>query len=279
MKRLGGYKIVTGYSYIGKPKAGMYSKAIITDGKNNYIFKELQDIEAYRELYYSKILKCLELPTVEYDLAMRCGLFGVITPFFEHDLNNNHSLKEMLDLYYKDTNNSDMYCLEKIREVIEYAFKKYNWEYNEEIDLGILKQFIIQILLANVDLNPTNIEIYFDEEAKLFPFYDFALCGEVNLKHIKYGYDFKYKRATDNSTISPRTTLQEFIINTDRKNLELFKEYLERMKEVRTRKILDEIKEQTETKIPLGIKLKLQKELKRNISNIESIVKGNIIDM
>ena len=276
MVRIGGYKIVTDYNYVGKTKAGKYSKAIITDGENNYIFKELQDIEAYRELYYSKILKCLGLPTVEYDLAMRHGIFGVITTFIKHDLNNNHSIKEMLEVYYNETNNSDMYCLEKIREVIEYTFKKYNWKYTEEIDLGILKQFIIQILFANVDLNPTNIEIYFDKEAKLFPFYDFALCGEINLNEKKYDYEFKYKRPIDDSPIHPRITLQEFIINTERKNLELFKEYLERMKEIQTKKILDEIKEQTEIKVPLGIKLKLQKEVKRNISNIESIVKGNI---
>lgn len=277
MERLGGYKIVDDYKFVSEPKAGTHCKAIISDGNIRYIFKEGNELQSYHELFYSRILKILELPTVEYDLAVRYKTFGVISPYFEHDEKENYSFSEILGSYTNETDNKNIYSYEEIKPILAWYFQIKGWKYTDRINEGLLNQFIIQILLGNMDLNASNMELYVEnEEVKWFPFYDFDSCGRANLKDRLYSYKLRYAHTISDEVIPTSRTLKTFLKYSDRENIEKFKNYLECMKKINTTSILEKIKEQTEADIPKDIKRQLQREVKTNLRNIDSILKRKI---
>lgn len=277
MERLGGYKVVEDYKFEGKPKAGTYCKAIISDGNIRYIFKRGEEIQAYRELFYSRILKQLKLPTVEYDLAVRNNTYGVISPYFEHDEKENYSFTKILESYTDMTGDKNIYSVEEIKPILTWYFTIKGWEYKEHIDEGLLNQFMIQILLGNMDLNASNMELYIEnEEVKWFPFYDFESCGRADLKNKLYSYKLRYAHTIADEVIPTARTLKTFLNCTERENIEKFKRYLECMKQINIISILDEIKEQTEADIPKKINKQLRKEVQTNLHNIDSILKRKI---
>lgn len=142
-----------------------------------------------------------------------------------------------------------------------------------------MDQFIIQILLGNSDLSAKNMEVYTENSILRFsPFYDFGLYGTVNIKNrAKMGYKFQYIPLEDHEETSAYITIEKFLNNAPRKEIELFKEYLGLLQEIKTSEIFKSIKEQTECTVPKRVKKLLQNELNDNLNNVNTILKGKKI--
>ena len=64
---------------IDKKSTGFFSVGWYTDGTDEYLFKREEELNAYRELFYSRVLKQLGLLVAEYDLAILDNQKGIIS--------------------------------------------------------------------------------------------------------------------------------------------------------------------------------------------------------
>ena len=90
-------ELINGYLQIGdfkrldkKIEKSMFAKYWLTDGEKEYLFKKLNSVLAYKELFYSQIIKELGLPSVKNDLAVRGNQFGVISENYNPKIGRAH---------------------------------------------------------------------------------------------------------------------------------------------------------------------------------------------
>ncbi len=258
-----------------------------TDGEKKYLFKLEENIMAYNELFYSILLRKIGLKTVEYDLAMKGKQKGVITTNYKTNPCPSFTVEDIFKecIPFQDERRYSYY-LEKIVETIRVFCKQRHFKYGGGVlEKDILTQYAIQILLGNRDLRATNMEFYFENKLKMAPFYDFGYYGYINPvletnqnnnenrdceEKPKQTYRLSYNRVT--YSLSAAQEFAYFLKKGKRKEIVLFKEYLERLKEVNLNGILKEIKEQTEHNIPKQTKEILLYQVTSNLEDIESII-------
>ena len=290
MKRINGYLQIGDFKKIDKKiEKSMFAKFWLTDGKKEYLFKKLNILLAYKELFYSQIIKELGLSSVKNDLAVRGKQFGIISENYNPNNYPVFSINKIVNDYWDDLiekiekdqlfelsptiSYEHDYNLENLPNILKWFFSHNGLIYDSSIEEGLILQFIIQILLGNSDLRAPNIEIYVDGIPKFSPYYDFNHYGTVNIENSMYCF-LHHARQSKGKEVA-KTTIENFIKTEKRKNIEQLKKYLEKTKELNLDFILNGIKEHTKAIVSEEIQLLLKKELVENLKNVDSIIKGN----
>ena len=286
MRRVNGYYSLENMKKIDKKSTGFFSVGWYTDGTDEYLFKREEELNAYRELFYSRVLKQLGLLVAEYDLAILDNQKGIISKNYNIEHNPSFTIEEIFDeICFKKTINrlryeKEKYNLENLPSAIKEFCREKKWFYNSEIEKDIFLQFIIQILLGNGDLQSRNLEVQYNiknQELKLSPFYDLAFFGNVpifsDLGRWSNKYCFLeriYERYDDNR---PFIIIKNFLQTSSETQIEILKEYLEKLEQMNYQKIVKNIEEQTEKKIEDNMKKEMVRSLTRNLQDISLIVR------
>ncbi len=277
MERINGYKIIDDYKciYFSDRKISRNKIYKLTDGNIEWFYKVVGTKIQYKELFYSTILKNKGLNTITYDLAQYKGKFGIISKNYNPKNLPNISLANVIKEYQK-ANSSRIYNVIMLPEIIETFCVEHKYKYNPQIKNELFFRFMIQIFLANSDLSEPNIELLIDEPIELTSYYDFESCGTINLNddinsYLMDTYMLEYN-AEINSFPTSFKILTNFLKNGTSKELEIFKIWLEKMKETNTKMIIEEIEEKTSKRFPNELKLRLIKNYQKNLQNIDSIV-------
>lgn len=275
MKRINGYRIIDDFQKINdltiNHLSGYFCVGWYTDGFTKYLFKNEDTLMSYRELFYSIILKKLNMSVVENDLAKREKQTGIISKDYKTDKLSIKSISKIINDYDEHCDLKEWpYYVNGLKKALLWYCKTEELLFDEQTEKELIERFIIQILLGNSDLNSRNLEIYTDNSTLRFsPFYDFGAYGTVNPKNKENGYKFQYK-ASEEDEIPACVTLEDFFNDASRKEIEFLKEYLEKVQEIKIFEVFNTIKEQTEYAVPEGVQIVLKKELKENLENVHS---------
>ena len=289
MERINGYRNIGDFKKLNrKIVPSLYAKAWYTDGEYEYLFKIVNSYIAYKELFYSIYMRKINFPTIEIDLAVLGNKFGIIAKNY----NSNHlpcyAIEEILDEYWKEKirkineekrfdliptiNYEHDFNLERLPKIIDWFLRNHKRKSDLEQE-GCLLEFIAQVIGGNTDLRSQNMEIYIEDKAKFSPLYDFGGYGEINLQGKRFPYRFQNQRIRKKEVITPQKTLERFLKNAPKKEIEEFKKYLELARdESKVEKTIQEMKEQTNHIIPEKIETRIKKRVKQNINNIQQIV-------
>lgn len=279
MERENGYLIIDGFQRINRvpPYLGDFCDGWYTDGYSNNLFK-LQDIlMSYRELFYPFILQKLKIPTVKNDLAKRENSYGILSKDYTANKLNVRNVAFIIYDYYKHFKLETVpYYVIGLKNALVWYCMINNFVFDEQSKKELLERFIMQILLGNSDLKASNMETYTENSVLRFsPCYDFGLCGTIDLKNTdKKGYKLQYKMLDNYDKIPAKVTIEYFLTHAQKREIELFKEYLTSIQKIYVDDIFELIKEQTKYNVPEGVQIVLKKELKENLENINSIVKN-----
>lgn len=255
MKRENSYLIIDDLKRKRRKVYGAYTNGWYSDGIDDYMFKtNLSELERYKELYYSLIIRKLDLQSSEIDLAKRNNVLGIISKNYNPNHNEAFTIEEILP-------DNQKYNLRDLpNEISKFCIHK-NWNYSmETIKHSLLIQFIIQILLGNWDLVSRNIEIQYDKEKNelLFsPFYDFTFYGNIELNNPLSCYSFRDRWYNHPVDLDPMKTLENFFNRAETYELEELKKYLEKFKNINLVKNIYEMEELTEREIAVEIKNQL----------------------
>ena len=291
--RIAGYVNINAYKPIKRTiEPSKYAKEWYQKEGIEYLFKKEKKHIAYRELFYMFIIKYLHLESVENDLAFRGKNFGIISKNYHAKNERVYSLCKILYTYWdnkiqKIEKNQRYeladtisfaydYNLKRMIKIIKYFFKHEKINYPKTIEVELTLQFIIQILLGNLDLRAPNIEIIINEIPHVAPFYDFTHYGLVNLQKNECCYQFKYNNKNyTKDKISAKSTLEEFLKQGTKREIEMFKEYLEKVEEINLEHIFSAMESLINYKIDDEIKIPLRENYEQNIRNIHLVKKGN----
>lgn len=292
MERLNGYLNIGNFKQTKKAiEPSNYATAWYENKRIEYLFKIENKYVAYRELFYALIIRYLNLQSVNNDLAVRGKNFGIISENYNPNHKQVYSIKEILYAYWDakieeiertgnyiledDISYEHDYNLKRLPEIIKWFFASKNLEYTGRIEDEILTQFNIQILLGNRDLRDPNIEIIIDDVPKLAPFFDFSHYGTINIENKEHGYRFLYDKVAKNTKIAAKKTVEEYLKVGTRKELEQWKEYLEKIESMNLERIFLEIAETTSHQIEEEIKLQLKRNYCKNIESLRGMIKGS----
>lgn len=275
MKREKGYLILDGLEKINKPCKGknyLYKQWFMENGIEKF-FKEENELAAYKELLYSKIIKELKKQSVSYDLAKIGDKYGVITSSFNPENYPIYSFEDILKWYVNDeAEQKELYNLEDLKKIMPLFLGTLSQDYTKDLDNSLTLQYLFQILFGNSDLNPTNIEIMIAEKPKMVPFYDFADYGKIS-PNDKEGIFYKFNHNRQKKRIPVNEEIKTFLKTANSENLRLIKEYLEQIKTFNLDSYITEIEETTNYKIPFITQMVLKKEIIDNTLALERIMK------
>lgn len=280
MERENGFRIIDDFRRINRVPPifqGDFCDDWYTDGYTNNLFKLQDTLMSYRELFYPFTLQKLELPTVRNDLAKRDNCLGIISEDYTINKLCVKNVATIIYEYYKYNNLEIVpYYVIGLKNALVWYCKINNFIFDEQSKKELLERFIMQILLGNSDLKASNMEIYIENSRLRFsPFYDFGFCGTIDIKNSnKKGYKFQYKMLDNYDAIPADVTIKYFLTHAPKNEIELFQEYLINVQEIQADEIFGLIKEQTKYNVPEGVQIVLKRELKKNLENVNSIIKG-----
>ncbi len=280
MERENGFRIIDDFRRINRVPPifqGDFCDDWYTDGYTNNLFKLQDTLMSYRELFYPFTLQKLELPTVRNDLAKRDNCLGIISEDYTINKLCVKNVATIIYEYYKYNNLEIVpYYVIGLKNALVWYCKINNFIFDEQSKKELLERFIMQILLGNSDLKASNMEIYIENSRLRFsPFYDFGFCGTIDIKNSnKKGYKFQYKMSDNYDAIPADVTIKYFLTHAPKNEIELFQEYLINVQEIQADEIFGLIKEQTKYNVPEGVQIVLKRELKKNLENVNSIIKG-----
>lgn len=265
-----GFLDITDSTFVKKYDHGFTKPICLKWNESQIVFKKEKIEDCYKELFYNGIYEELELPTVHYDL----GRFGDFRGVFSIDFNPENLPKITLDGILKN----NVYCHRNLKILVD-AEKKNNPTVNtKKVKDFITIAFIMQFLTSNGDLNTCNLEFL---ESDLIPFlyYDFNRCGLVKLRRIS-SYRYKMKSGLDSIYIedkSSKKVLETFLKYGGKADLEMFKEYLERTKNINPKHIFERKEEQIEARIPYFNKKMLEYQFSTNLKQVDRLTRRKML--
>ena len=291
MKRLNGYRDISDFKIINKPIGdSMFAKFWLSDSNSLFLFKQENEYLAYKEIFYSLLVRKLKINSVTYDLASYNNKFGVISKNYCKG-NKSFSVTQVLNDYWDDVieiinkyhnyslvnNITFEYCFNvlKLPKLIFDYVKKYHMILGEDLRKKLLEAFIVQILLGNNDLTSKNMELFEEDKiVKFSPLFDFGNYGEIDLAKNKSSYRFQFSKIPNDEVFLPKGTIRVFMKVGSKEDIRLFKEYLYLVKRIRLNYIFEEIEENTCCFIPEYIKLSLKRRVVKNIKDVSEILKN-----
>lgn len=279
MERENGFRIIDDFRRINRVPPifqGDFCDGWYTDGYTNNLFKLQDTLMSYRELFYPFTLQKLELPTVRNDLAKRDNCLGIISEDYTINKLCVKNVATIIYEYYKYNNLEIVpYYVIGLKNALVWYCKINNFIFDEQSKKELLERFIMQILLGNSDLKASNMETYIENSRLRFsPFYDFGLCGTIDIKNSnKKGYKLHYQRLDNYEKIPAKVTIEYFLKYAQKSEIELFKEYLTSIQKIYVDDIFELIKEQTKYNVPNEAQMVLKKEFQENLENVNSVIK------
>lgn len=245
-----------------------------------YLLKVEDLYHCYLEIFCSKIMHYLDIPTVDYRLAFYHDERVIITPNYNPEHFPKISLSEIIKKYLQTKNEiiqSNYYCYENIKEIIKWYFANESESIIQNLYDGLFREFMSSVFLANSDLHDHNIEIYNPEYPTISPCYDYGQCFHIRFDFLNTSpYFFKYATYYKNDLSpdfeKPKETLTKFLEYGEKKHIEEFKTKLEQLQKLNLNIINKEIEEETKIHIPEEIQKRLLKRYSNNIKGISDLV-------
>lgn len=240
--------------------------------------------ECITEIFWGLILDKLYIDRVSYEFCRTTDkTYRLMTENYNPNHYPTYRLKDLIIEYCQQKNPTqkitvnhiyDLYNLDDLNKIYEFFYKKqYSEKCINELNEKTYLHFVIQLLLGNSDLNPKNIEIYIKDEPKISPFYDLRNYGYLKLVCFYNDFLLKYNFQKESEWIKPEKVFYTFLKNASRNQLEIFLNYMEKIKEINTKPIFEQLEEENHQFISPILKFQLEKKLYSNSIIAEKIMK------
>lgn len=244
------------------------------------LFKSGAMEQCYAELFWSHVLNALKIKNVQYDLAMHDGKYGVVTRNYNPEKQPTYSFFEILREYakknnleiskYKELLIHRLYNVQTLNNAYEALFQKeYGQTCVEKLKKETLIRFVLQILLGDNDTHGKNNEIWINPNPEMAPWYDFGEYGKLRLNRMLEDYALRYLPIEKNKWINMSPAFSSFIKNAPASEIEIFKQYMAKIREINTFRLFEEIEDKIESNIPILTQLNLKRKLIRNTEKAE----------
>lgn len=284
MERRKGFLQINDYQLIRncqKETDGKYCVAWIRIDETEYLYKEYQNKNTcYKEVFWSYVLNGLGIQNVGYDLASNEGRFGVITKNAKKEGQRTKSISELItdfkkaNIEYRYSSLFDLFNVKDLEKVLAFHYKQQMKEEElKRLNESLLKQFIIQLLSGNCDLHDRNINIVEGYLIDFFPYFDFGGYNLTNFKITNYNH-FCLPFIKVIYMESPRQTVQNFLNNGTKNEIEILKLYIEKFRTFNTSKIFQQMEDDISFKLPRNIKKDLSKKLVQNSDYIDRKIRN-----
>ncbi len=285
-----GYKIIPDNAYLrAKDGAGINYGFWIQQKGKEYYFKTGTKFELYSELFFGELAKLLNMPSVSYDLAKYKDLKGVISKSFNpnkrkvlnaFDLLENYLtfMKENIDIFSESPWISNIYNLENLWWAISYYYKNHpkKKEIVKRLMNQLTKQFMLQLLTFNSDLNYGNVLLITGKSPYLAPSFDYGRCNLVEFTSV----DHTYNLISNHSIIAkgPQRNIQiiqEFFNMSDESHIREFAKYLNILIQIDFKEIIRKIELITQYTVSDDIKEYLIGDYQEKLIQIQKILFEN----
>lgn len=285
MVRKNGFLQITDYERIRfcDPKTDGIScyDWIRLEDKQEYLFKCGTIRQSYAEVFWSYVLNYLGVRNVQYDLAEHDGFYGVLTKDYNPEQFPTYSLYDILNAY-RESNHSQygylpfqsIYNLQDLKKAYEYCFKNnYGEDCITQLNMETFNRFSLQILLGDIDAHARNTEIWINKSPQMAPLYDFGRYGRLKLKGFLDDYILSYDFSYEDEWVKEVSVFERFRHNATREELEIFKNWMTKIRDINTKHLFDEMECQIENHIPIATQYNLKRKLIRNTKKAEKLIK------
>lgn len=242
-------------------------------GRRNYVFdyngetyyyKKNKRIDScYKELIAAELLKKLNLPYVEYDLACNGEEIGVISKSF---LKKGEKIIYIEDILIPGEQDIVRTSLEGIWNSLEIRYKDKGLV--KDLMDQIVTMFLFDVIIANYDRHVGNIVlIESNGKLRLSPIFD----NEMGLDRASIQHNY-YSLSTTKDDPCDCNVLYEFLRYSDSSYREKLESFLPVIEETSLLDIFDKIEINTKAKIPRMIKIEILEAFNENRNNIKNII-------
>jgi len=252
--------------------------------QKEYMFKYCGAKFCYNELFYERVARALNIPTVHYDLAKLRKETGVITESFNPNHCKEVSLKEILEKFYDEvviSNITDFpnaffientFNLEDVWQALVYYYRDYDKSKQNRIVSKLMSQlvdsFILQICTGNPDMHFLNVVVLDGEEPELAPNFDYGRGGSIFSDDSMYVFQVAPLRFSDHN--SAKTTIQAFLGTSSEEFRQHFIDKVSLMPSFDS--VISSIEMQTEVPVPNDVKEFLFTRYNDEQENIKKII-------
>lgn len=282
MRDKNGFLDINDYIDMNKKLNGHVKSYWLSNGEQEGVFKFVSPNNLYRELLFPTILKNIKVNTVVNDLATYHNSYGIFSQSYHASNIKTYSFMSLSEKYCKEIlrktyNREQEYELHNISDmlnILKWVCTTNNITFLEEkARQELFLKFIMQILLADIDNNTVNQEVFFDECLEFSPFFDFEYYGWARVELSAANYRFRFY--TDRSTEKPMTykeTINHFKNYATKKEMETFMFYLKQLQTLKISAQYEEIEAKIHAHIPEPMKLKLKKDYESNLKNVDALI-------
>lgn len=258
--------ILDDFTFIKHCEHGKSKPSYLEKNGQKVVFKTEAISDIYREYFYSLLLSCLTAKKRNLSLAMYHGEYGLVSKNYNSTNLLVKNMNTMIDNYKKNQKNSDLtgklYNLEDLKTILMHEYPTCASALLNTINKKLFFHFVLEILFANGDLNPMNIEIIGEKIPRLIEPYDFDGCGMINLSSEEHKYFLKYKRPRLLSE-SAQETLKTFLKSASPLEIQTFQFYFEKAQAIKMETISNDI--------PVETKKKLVSEFNQNLIRVRNL--------
>ncbi len=273
------------YKHIKESENGTISGPWLKKGNIEYLVKSQSKKRCLKEIFWSLVIQALDLQSAQYYLAKnKANNYCTISPNYNSSNLQKYSIKDLLTEYHEihelekeKIEIYDLYNLKDLRTIFSYFFDTFNNNCLEELNKGMYIEFIIQLLLGNCDLNAKNIEIIIATYPQLSPFFDFGSYGTIKLNDIYTDFYLKYERQPECAYMLPESTFSYFIKRASKEELEILSHYMQKIREINTKRIFEQIEEENHQRIAKIHQVNLQRRLIRNTEVATNYMTGSVL--
>lgn len=269
------------YKEIKKSENGTFCGPWIKKDETEYLTKMQGKRRSLEEIFWSFVIHELGLPRAQYYLAKtKQNKYCTITPNYNPHNLPKCSLKELMIAYYKihelekkKMEIYDLYNLQDLKTIFNFFFQFFGDKCLEKLNNGMYIAFIIQLLLGNCDLNAKNIEIIIATYPQLSPYFDFGSYGQTKLNDPFTDFYLSYERQQESIYAIPEKVFSHFIKKASKEELEILYYYMQKIREINSKKIFEQIEEENHQKVSKIHQRILKRRLIQNTETIEEYLK------
>lgn len=277
MTRKDGFLLLDNYEVLKTctKKDGNHAHNWIFWKNSEWLFKRITcKKDCINEVFWGYVLHHFPIASVDYDLAVQKGIYGVISKNFNLNHDDTYSLNKLINIYKRKMTGSTFthmgYNYKNIIQMYQVVFEKFGEKYINALKTETLKAFILQILLGNSDLHSNNIDVIIDKKPKLIPLYDFERYGKTRLqKHSLTPFQMEYCGSQSN----PQKTLLKFLKKATQEELNILRLFMTIIEEIDFNRVLEEMENNIHRKILYAQKVTLKQQAIRNTILAEKLIR------
>lgn len=245
----------------------MPRKGFLELDSKRYYYKETSITEMFNELISSIIAEQYGIDHINYINVINDGFLGVIGRDFKEGY-EYLSMDTILGEYFGDDYEENYRKYNNLKDVIASTNSRYGFDLSDDI----IKLFLFDALIANSDRHPSNYGVLKNEEGvKLAPVFDNELMlsedGIDSLYSLKVNRDDRYPGWWDIDS----NYLYKFFLDYDSYK-DFFLSKLPIISDSNVSRIIEQVEDESKTKIPSAIKEKIEKGFVRNNKMIDKVM-------